>query len=277
MSPHNSAVLESIANLAFVQRLPDYMHHPVAKLLFEVAQPRRCDPGEVIIREREIGGALGYILIRGRVRVEREGHAPVLIDAPALLGEMHQFNPNAERSATVSAEVPAEVVAFAWHELYERVRAIFPVEDQQMLLESLERLVEERLDEMGLVQLPLFQALPPAARVKICLLIVWLGRPKHLESGELLAEQGTPSGNTGFLLQRGSLGSAGVTTYQAPAVLGVQPDFDPERRWLSTLKALSTAEVLVFNWIDLLTRLERRHTPEEQEAVLKVLRSFKET
>lgn len=277
----DTSIPQLIATLPFVTALPDYMHQPTARLIADLSALREYKPDEVIIRQGEIGGALGYVLLSGCVTVERAGQVPLKLSPPALLGEMYQLNPQSERTATVVAAAPSRLLSFAWHELHERMRAIFPGEDQHLVLESLERLAQQRLDALGIARMPLLQALPEAIRLKLYLMMIWLGRPKLLEEGEVLFEQGTLCGNNGFLLVRGVLafagtGSSGEGPPAAPAVVGVMPEFSPTRCWRRTAKATERVELLVFHWIDLLKRLEPRISPPDFQQLLGTLREFDE-
>ncbi|MBI2431728.1 MAG: cyclic nucleotide-binding domain-containing protein [Candidatus Hydrogenedentes bacterium] len=269
---NDTADVEAIASLPFVKGLPAHMHHGLARLLARLSEAMECGPDDVIIREGEIGGASGYILLDGSVQVAREGKPPVQVRAPALFGEMHQFNPHAARTATIATVDRARLLVFPWRDLYEESREIFTEGEQQLLLEGLERLVWQRVDRGGLWDLSLFDSLPDALRVKAGILLLWVGQSKCLKAGEILFEQDSLCGNTGFLLLRGKLaltaGNHAMSGFTAPDVLGVQPAFAPERRWTATARALSEVEVLSFSWLDYLKRLQNRLPSQDFRAVV---------
>lgn len=69
------------------------------------------DPGEVVIREGEVGHEL-YILVTGEVKVEREGVELSMMSEGAVFGDLAALDPE-PRAATVTATTPTHALALS--------------------------------------------------------------------------------------------------------------------------------------------------------------------
>lgn len=87
----------------------------------------------LLLREGDVRGTFGLVLLEGRVSVIKTEREPVVVDAPALMGEMQQFSISGSRSASVLTEGPCVVLRFDWPAFYaalqERLR---PLDFQQV-------------------------------------------------------------------------------------------------------------------------------------------------
>ena len=272
--------VERIAELSLWAAFPEGTRQRVAEAVNEVAHLLELEPGEVLFQEGALGGSAGCILLEGRVCVERAGAPPIRVDAPAILGEMQQFNPQAQRTATVRAEGEAQILKFAWQELYAHAKEALDEGEQSALLDAIEHKVWERFDGEVLADLPLLRGLPDQLRLRICLLLHWIAQPITLHEGEPLFSEQETCGGRGHLLTSGeltlSVRGRMCGTVAAPNVLGVFPDFDPDVAWSATATAKGTVTLLKFNWQHALAMMEQRLSQEEQAQFRRAIEAAKD-
>ncbi len=262
----SSAWLKQVATLPLLARVPESAREKIANLMVGLATSVELEAGDVLIQEGALGGTAGYILVQGQVSVERSGASPLSLPAPSLLGEMQQFNPVAQRTATVTAENDAVALKFTWPALYARAKETLSEEEQHLLLAAIEHCVWERFHEEVLLDLPLLRGLPDQLRLQICILLHWLAQPVQTDEGNALFLDGETCGGHGYLLLEGrvALVSGGQTrsTVQAPNILGIFPAFDPDASWTATARATTAVTSLKFNWQELDLLLRQRISPE---------------
>jgi len=100
--------------LHYVPNMPEATRQCIARLFLAVGQPSNLSNGDILLRQGGLGGDVGFVLLEGSVEVEKEGEKAVPVCSPALLGEMHQLNPRAQRTATVRAQGHTTVLQFSW-------------------------------------------------------------------------------------------------------------------------------------------------------------------
>ncbi|MBP8128105.1 MAG: cyclic nucleotide-binding domain-containing protein [Candidatus Hydrogenedentes bacterium] len=261
-------VLRTLQGLPLVQYIPEAQRGAVAALFADVSKEVALAPGEILIRQGELGGETGYVLVDGSVEVEPDAGAPIRLMAPALLGEMNQFNPQAQRTATVRALTPIHALRFAWPAFYAKARSSFSVAGQGLIVDAMERCVLERFHRSMLLDLALFEGLDDALKLRVCLLLQWVTQPVAFSSGQVLFEQGGMCGGEGWLLTHGEveLRMAGQThdVRHAPDLLGVLPQFDPGLRWTATAAARGPVEALKFSWLEFNALFMQRAAAEAQ-------------
>lgn len=269
--------VDRIAQLPLLQFVPDSMRGRVAQLFAGVSSVISTTPGNALVRRGELGGDTGYVLLDGAAEVMRDDGASIRVDSPALLGEMYQFNPHAERTATVRAVEPGRALKFSWQAFYSQAKATLPEEEQGQMMGAIERCILERFDRGALLNLALFRGLPDELRLRVCLLLQWVTHPIAFRDGETLFEQGAMCGGEGYLLARGSvdLRKAGqfVETRSAPDLLGAMPEFDPDLRWTASATARGAVETLRFAWLELNALFVQRSTRKEQELFAQAIRA----
>ena len=276
----DASIHAALDQLPLLQGMPDDVRAEIARVLVAVSEVMDVDVGKGLIQEGALGGTTGYVLLTGAVEVERAGAAPVRVAAPVLLGEMQQFNPQAFRTATVTATEPGKALRFRWPQFYAHARLTLREEAQTLLLAQLERLVWDRFHTGAVLDVPLFRALPNSWRLRAALLLVWIAHLRDYPGGSLLIEKGRPCGAMGHLLIKGTVALiSGDQTRQvltAPDLIGLHPDFDPDRVWTATARAQDDAASYVFSWQEYLAILERRLKPEEYAAFLTAARQAKQ-
>lgn len=269
--------VDKIAQLPLLRFVPDGMRGRIAQLFAGVSSTIVTTPGEALVRRGELGGDTGYVLLDGAAEVVRDEGAPIRVEAPALIGEMYQFNPHAERTATVRAVEAGRALKFSWQAFYSQAKATLPEPDQGQLMGAIERCILERFDRGALLKLALFHGLPDELRLRVCLLLQWVAHPIAYQDGEVILQQGAMCGGEGYLLARGNVDirKAGqfVETRSAPDLLGVMPEFNPDLRWTASVTARGAVETLRFAWLELNALFVQRSTRNEQELFAQAIRA----
>ncbi|HOE65938.1 MAG TPA: cyclic nucleotide-binding domain-containing protein [Candidatus Hydrogenedentes bacterium] len=175
--------LQALLNLSLLQRIPGDARERVATLLHRVSTPIAVPDGEILLLQGNVGGDMGFVLLRGAVEIDREGTSPIAVSAPALLGEMLQFNPSAQRTATVRVAGDAECLRFPWQDFYAQARRDLSEAEQDMLMDSMERCIWERLGRDTLIDLALFRGVSDQLKLRACLLLQWIVRRAVVNAG----------------------------------------------------------------------------------------------
>lgn len=147
------------AGLPDIPLLSSLPHRAFAELM-GAAAVRTADPGEILVREGEIGEAI-YIVISGKVRVHTGAGARLVVLAElgpgAFFGEIAMLSGQVRR-ATVTAAAPTEVFVIA-KDVLDNLRLRYPMVDG-----TLTRFYETRLVARFLAVSPLFHSLPVEER-----------------------------------------------------------------------------------------------------------------
>jgi CRP-like cAMP-binding protein len=268
-------MVQTLGSLSLFQSVKEDTRTRLAELFLRVGEAVMVSPGDALLHQGDLGGETGFILLRGEVSVEPMDAAPTTISAPALLGEIQQFNPRAQRTATVRASGPVEALKFAWQTLYAKASEALSPQEQHLLMDALERSVCERLACETLADFPILRNLPDALRVRVALALHWVAQHVTLADGSTLFQQDGLCGAAGYLLTHGriEIRIAGQysQTIAAPNILGVLPEFDPDQRWTATATAQGDVELLKFNWLNYTAMLQRRLSSAEQETFGKAI------
>ena len=131
-------ILERIQALAFMRELAPALPPRVAGAFVEVSEQRKVSEGGTWIREHEHSEDKGYILLRGKVAITRSEAPDVVCEAPELLGEMMQFNPMHERTATVAAADECLVLRFFWDTFWTKLGETLSEDEVQQVRTALE-------------------------------------------------------------------------------------------------------------------------------------------
>ena len=244
-------------------------------LFLEVGELLSVGPGEQLLHEGDVGGEQGYILLSGDVEVSREGGGALTLSAPATLGEMQQLNPSSVRTATVKTATECDVLKFNWTMLYME-SARLDDDAQRQLQDGIEHIVWDRFHQEDMLEAPVFLGLESALRLKFCLTLLWISKRKKFKVGGQLFQLDTPQGSDGFLLMKGVVElthvDGAVTECYAPDIIGITPDFEPQRKWTATAIAKSPILAFKFDWNELDAHLMNRAKPEDREAILNAIR-----
>jgi hypothetical protein len=271
MQVTQSEDLQKLNELPLVQHMPDETKGRVLTLLLEVSKLVTWFEDNTLLHQGWLGGDVGFILLQGDVEINKEGTNPLAVSAPALLGEMHQFNPLALRTATVLVKDNAKVLKFVWRELYAQARQRLTEVEQSMLMEGIERSVWERFNRDMLIDLALFRGIPERLKLRILLVLQWIVEPTTLADGQELFRQDDLCGGLGYVLLQGNVllsrTNHPTQSINSPNILGVMPRFDPDLKWTATAKAQGKVELLKFSWGEYTDRLQQRLSHQEQRQV----------
>lgn len=258
----SEGIRATLLTLSALDHLSPELRAKVAQLLLDLGKCLSLAEGDVLIHEGDVGGGSGYVLLAGNMRVEHERDTAVRLTPPALLGEMHQFNPRALRTATVTADTPCEVLKFSWFDFQFRATSQLTHDEQDALMETMEQLVWQRFHHESIFNVPCFQGIAERTRLRLCLTLVWLAKDLHLPAGAVLFQQQELQGGAGYILLNGdvALARAGqpIGTLSAPTLLGAATTFDPRRTWSATATAKTSVDLLQFEWPELEAYLVQR-------------------
>ncbi len=128
---------EILASLPFMNDLPKGLAHRFAEMLIDTAERNTVLDGTKLFTEGEHTPDLGYVLLSGKVQVEKSYTSNSMTTAPALLGEIKQFNPASERTATVRALGDLDVLQFRWVDLNAAINAELKGPEQKLLRKAM--------------------------------------------------------------------------------------------------------------------------------------------
>lgn len=269
--------LAKVAGLSLLDAMPGETKQRAAQLFLDVGEHWDLADGEALLHEGYLSFESGYVLIEGSVEIVRSGGSPIVIAAPALLGEMSQFKSGDTRSATVRAKGTATVLQFPWDDLYARMKERLSKEEQRMFMDAMERLVWERFDRLSLMDLDMFSDLNQELKRKVCLVFPWITEVVICKDEQILFEEGGHCGSKGHLLTQGAIRlttSGGRSkVYEAPNIIGVMPKHEPGLQWTAAATAQGEVEVLIFSWQNYTARMEERLSHDERNALVNSIRA----
>ena len=126
-----------LASLPFMDDLPKAVAQRFAEILIDSTERTTVVEGTQLFTEGEHEPDFGYVLLSGQVQVEKSYTSDSMTTAPALLGEIKQFNPTSERTATVRASGDLDVLQFRWDELNAAINATLKEPEQKILRKAL--------------------------------------------------------------------------------------------------------------------------------------------
>ena len=126
-----------LIGLPFMLDMPESLKQRVCRVFVAISKYETVEEGRELFREGERESEDGYVVLSGSVRVTKSYAAASKAFAPVLLGEVKQFSPQSERTATVAAAEDLETLHFTWPRFYERVESEFDPTDQEVLRKAL--------------------------------------------------------------------------------------------------------------------------------------------
>lgn len=126
-----------LGSLPFMLEMPESLRQQVNRILLDVAEVAQIEEGSVLFDEGDTENSDGYVLLSGSVEVSKSYASGSQAFAPALLGEVKQFNPRAERTASVRALEDLEVLRFTWDRFNEEARARLDEDEREVLRKAL--------------------------------------------------------------------------------------------------------------------------------------------
>jgi len=126
-----------LCGLPFMLDMPESLKQRVGIIFMDISDLETIETGRELFREGDRSSQDGYIVLSGSVRVEKSYAKSSTAYAPVLLGEVKQFNPRSERTATVRANEDLDALHFDWLKFNAAVQARFDATDQDVLRKSL--------------------------------------------------------------------------------------------------------------------------------------------
>lgn len=127
-----------------VKILPEHMRDRFVDILLSISDSKPVSPGEVLFRLGERNVDRGCFMLDGALKVTRADGEVRYSEAPAILGEVQLFSPNAERTATVEVVYGGPALNFKWQELGARAQEEFSQEELAELRDAIKHLAGMR-------------------------------------------------------------------------------------------------------------------------------------
>ena len=106
---------DPILNVEAFAPLSEDLRNEVAKMIRDIAEDQTIPAGDVVFEQGEAGTDSGCIITAGTLLISKSSGTEIRCDAPLLIGEMEQFNPVHQRTATVVAATELQMLRFSWH------------------------------------------------------------------------------------------------------------------------------------------------------------------
>jgi len=139
---------DDILNVGAWSALSQLLRHVVVDILLTVGELRRISEKGTWLQEASHTENYGYVLLEGRVSVERAEHGQLEVVSPSLIGEMMQFNPTELRTATVSTITSCLVLRFTWEDFWQKMAERLNDQDCGAVRNALESVSWARFTEL---------------------------------------------------------------------------------------------------------------------------------
>ncbi|MBI5095248.1 MAG: Crp/Fnr family transcriptional regulator [Candidatus Hydrogenedentes bacterium] len=130
-------VIECIGKIGILKELATDLRTEMAEILAGISDLRKVPMGKCWIHEHEKAPNNGYVLLEGSVIVRKSGTPDIECEAPEFLGEMMQFMPSHERTASVTALSDCAVLRFQWDDFWKEISAKLSPEHQEKIKEAI--------------------------------------------------------------------------------------------------------------------------------------------
>lgn len=120
------------------------MRNRACMIFLWIGQSASFSAGNAIFIQGDEDENSGCVLVRGEVDVicGQEDSIPVI--APDVLGEMQQFEPTGQRTATVQAVSDVETLLFSWHDFVAYAGMLFTTDEQIILKDAVRKVASRR-------------------------------------------------------------------------------------------------------------------------------------
>jgi CRP-like cAMP-binding protein len=126
-----------LCGLPLMLDMPESLKQRVGMILQDISEMETIEEGAELFHEGDRTSHDGYIVLSGSVSVEKSYAKSSTAFAPVLLGEVKQFNPKSERTATVRAREDLDALHFDWDKFNAAVHARLDETDQEVLRTAL--------------------------------------------------------------------------------------------------------------------------------------------
>ena len=131
-------IRKQILRISLFDGLPELLGMHAVNVLSRICSASTMRKQTILFTEGEAVSDVGYILLRGEVLVGKKGSPDLTVAAPELLGEMKQFSPVGQRTATVEASTEIEVLEFKWSDFHKDVAEHLDEGQQKKLAQAIE-------------------------------------------------------------------------------------------------------------------------------------------
>ena len=111
-------IRQQILSIPLFAALPDPLDKHAVNILSRVCEIKHLRAGTTLFTQGEDVSDVGYVLLSGEVEVRKTNEPKLRVPAPELIGEMKQFSPIGQRTATVEACSQLEVLEFKWTDFH---------------------------------------------------------------------------------------------------------------------------------------------------------------
>lgn len=126
-----------LVGLPFMLDMPESLKQRVCKVFVAISKYDTVEEGTELFREGERETDDGYVVLSGSVKVKKSYAPECKAFAPVLLGEVKQFSPRSERTATVVANEDLETLHFTWRKFNQAVEDTLEPTDREVLRKAL--------------------------------------------------------------------------------------------------------------------------------------------
>lgn len=126
-----------LCGLPFMIDMPESLKQRVSLIFLDISEFETIEEGRVLFREGDSKSQDGYIVLSGSVKVDKSYAKCTTAYGPVLLGEIKQFNPRSERTATVTANEDLDTLHFDWTKFNDALRARLDATDQEVFRKCL--------------------------------------------------------------------------------------------------------------------------------------------
>ncbi len=120
-----SEIRAALLEVSLVKELPRHMRRRMAMIFLWTTESRMVEAGEHVYEQGAQDENGGSILVSGTVEIAKAGCEAEVVSAPEVLGEIQQFMPNRERTATVKSLEGGCILTFSWQDLADAAAEVF--------------------------------------------------------------------------------------------------------------------------------------------------------
>ncbi len=131
-------VKRTIGNISFVAGLDAKTRDHVITLLANLGPAEKLSKGSTLFRAGETATDDGVVILQGELSVLKMNAPEVIAVAPELMGEMQQFNPRKERTATVVANTDLLAIRFKWASFKAAANQTLKPDENAALMQALQ-------------------------------------------------------------------------------------------------------------------------------------------
>jgi hypothetical protein len=134
----NDKVRAVILKVPVIESLHGDLGEKVTDVIMDIGVVRRVAEGQTMTKEHRPGKNRGFVLLKGSINIEKDDAPPSVCRPPELLGEVMQFNPKGQRTATLTAIDECWVIRFQWNEFWTALMTNFSEAEVAKVRETLE-------------------------------------------------------------------------------------------------------------------------------------------